>query len=40
VVPRAPVTTLSKYDEMVEQRDKLSANNSRPVSSVVRTIGE
>jgi hypothetical protein len=40
MVPRAPVTTLSKYDEMVAQRDKLSANNSRPVSSVVRTIGQ
>jgi peptidoglycan/xylan/chitin deacetylase (PgdA/CDA1 family) len=40
VVPRSPVTTLPKYDEMVTQRDKLSANNTRPVSSVVRTIGE
>ena len=40
MVPRAPVATLSKYDEMVAQRDKLSANNSRPVSSVVRTIGQ
>ena len=40
MVPRAPVATLSKYDEMVAQRDKLSANNSRPVSSVVRTMGQ
>jgi peptidoglycan/xylan/chitin deacetylase (PgdA/CDA1 family) len=40
MVARAPVTTLSKYDEMVAQRDKLSVNNSRPVSSVVRTIGQ
>jgi peptidoglycan/xylan/chitin deacetylase (PgdA/CDA1 family) len=40
VVPRSPVTTVPKYDEMLTQRDKLSANNTRPVSSVVRTIGE
>jgi peptidoglycan/xylan/chitin deacetylase (PgdA/CDA1 family) len=40
VVPRVPVTTLAKYDEMLAQQDKLSVNNSRPVSSVVRTIGE
>jgi peptidoglycan/xylan/chitin deacetylase (PgdA/CDA1 family) len=40
MVPRSPVTTLSKYDELVAQRDKLSVNNSRPVSSVVHTIGE
>ena len=40
VVPRAPVTTVPKYDEMLMQQDKLSANNTRPVSSVVRTIGE
>jgi peptidoglycan/xylan/chitin deacetylase (PgdA/CDA1 family) len=40
VVARAPVTTLPKYDEMVTQQDKLSVNNGRPVSSVVRTIGE
>jgi peptidoglycan/xylan/chitin deacetylase (PgdA/CDA1 family) len=40
MMPRSPVTTLSKYDEMVAQRDKLSVNNSRPVSSVVHTIGE
>ncbi len=40
VVPRSPVTTVPKYDELLTQRDKLSANNTRPVSSVVRTIGE
>jgi peptidoglycan/xylan/chitin deacetylase (PgdA/CDA1 family) len=40
VVPHAPVTTVPKYDEMLMQQDKLSANNTRPVSSVVRTIGE
>jgi peptidoglycan/xylan/chitin deacetylase (PgdA/CDA1 family) len=40
VVPRSPVTTIPKYDEMVTQQDKLSANNGRPLSSVVRTIGQ
>jgi hypothetical protein len=34
------VTTIPKYDEMVTQQDKLSANNGRPLSSVVRTIGQ
>jgi len=40
VVPREAVTALPKYDDMITQQDKLSVNNSRPVSSVVRTIGE
>jgi peptidoglycan/xylan/chitin deacetylase (PgdA/CDA1 family) len=40
MVPRAPVTTLPKYDEMLRQQDKLSVTNTRPVSSVVRTIGD
>jgi len=40
MVPRQPVTTLAKYDEMVTQKDKLSANNTRPENSVVRTIGQ
>ena len=40
VVASAPVTTLQKYDDMLVQQDKLSVNNTRPVSSVVRTIGE
>lgn len=40
MVPRRPVTTLPKYDEMVTQKDKLSANNTRPENSVVRTIGQ
>jgi peptidoglycan/xylan/chitin deacetylase (PgdA/CDA1 family) len=40
MVPRRPVTTLPKYDEMVSQKDKLSANNTRPENSVVRTIGQ
>lgn len=38
VVPRQPVITVPKYDEMVVQLDKLSVNNTRPESSVVRTI--
>ena len=40
MVPKGEVTTLPKYDEMVRQQDKLSPNNTRPESSVVRTIGE
>jgi hypothetical protein len=40
VVPRAPVATLQKYDDMVNQQDKLSVNHTRPSDSVVRTIGE
>jgi len=40
VVPHQPVTTLSKYDEMVMRQDKLSANNTRPQASVFHTIGE
>ncbi len=39
MVPRAPVTTLPQYDKMVMQQDKLSVTNTRPISSVVRTIG-
>ena len=39
-VPKGEVTTVTKYDEMVRQQDKLSPNNTRPESSVVRTIGE
>ena len=40
MVPKQPLTTLPKYDEMVTQQDKLSSNNTRPENSVVRTIGE
>ena len=40
VVPGTPITTVPKYDDMVAQQNKLSVNNTRPVSSVVRTIGE
>jgi hypothetical protein len=38
VVAKQPVATLSKYDDMVRQQDKLSVTNTRPQSSVVRTI--
>jgi len=38
MVPRATLESLPKYDEMVRQQDKLSVNNTRPASSVVRTI--
>jgi peptidoglycan/xylan/chitin deacetylase (PgdA/CDA1 family) len=41
MVPKAPVTTLSKYDDMVRAQDKFSSsNNTRPESSVVKTISE
>lgn len=39
-VPREPLATVPKYDEMVIQLDKLSSNNTRPESSVVRTIAQ
>jgi hypothetical protein len=39
-VARQPLTTLSKYDDMVRQQDKLSVTNIRPETSVVHTIGE
>ncbi len=38
MVPKAPVTTIAKYDDMLRAQDKMSANNTRPESSVVRTI--
>jgi peptidoglycan/xylan/chitin deacetylase (PgdA/CDA1 family) len=41
MVPKAPVTTLSKYDDMVHAADKFSSsNNTRPENSVVKTISE
>jgi hypothetical protein len=41
MVPKQPVTTLSKYDDMVRAQDKFSnANNTRPQTSVVKTISE
>jgi len=40
MVPKQPVTTLAKYDDMVKQQDKLSVTNTRPENSVVKTISE
>ena len=41
MVPKAPVTTLAKYDDMVRAQDKFStSNNTRPESSVVKTISQ
>jgi len=41
MVPKEPVTTLAKYDEMVRGQDKYStSNNARSESSVVNTISE
>jgi peptidoglycan/xylan/chitin deacetylase (PgdA/CDA1 family) len=41
MVPKQPVTTLSKYDDMVRTQDKYSSsNNTRPESSVIKTISE
>jgi hypothetical protein len=39
MVPRQPLTTIPKYDEMVTQRGKLSSNNTRPQTNVARAIG-
>lgn len=38
MVPKAPVTTLAKYDDMLKQQDKMDATNTRPENSVVKTI--
>ena len=40
MVPKGELTTVPKYDEMLSHEDKLSSNNTRPESSVIRTIGE
>jgi peptidoglycan/xylan/chitin deacetylase (PgdA/CDA1 family) len=40
MVPKGAVSTVPKYDEMLAHEDKLSSNNTRPESSVIRTIGE
>jgi peptidoglycan/xylan/chitin deacetylase (PgdA/CDA1 family) len=41
MVPKDSVTTLPKYDDMVRAQDKFSAsNNTRPESSVVKTINQ
>ena len=40
MVPKGELTTVPKYDEMLAHEDKLSSNNTRPESSVIRTVGE
>jgi peptidoglycan/xylan/chitin deacetylase (PgdA/CDA1 family) len=40
MVARGAVTTLPQYDDMVMKQDKYAVTNTRPVSSVVHTIGE
>jgi peptidoglycan/xylan/chitin deacetylase (PgdA/CDA1 family) len=41
MVPKEPVTTLGKYDDMVRAQDKYStSNNARSESSVIKTISE
>jgi peptidoglycan/xylan/chitin deacetylase (PgdA/CDA1 family) len=41
MVPKQPVTTIAKYDDMVRAQDKFSSsNNTRPEQSVVKTISE
>jgi len=41
MVPKDQITTIAKYDDMVRAQDKFSAsNNTRPQSSVVKTISE
>ena len=38
--PKFPVTTLPEYDELIMKQMKVSGGESRPTSSVVRTISE
>jgi len=38
MVPKAPLQTLARYDEMVQKESKLPTVSSRPTSSVVRSI--
>ena len=40
VVPKAPLTTIPEYDEMLKQDEKLSSNNTRLERNVVRTIAQ
>jgi len=41
MVPKQPVTTLAKYDDMVRAQDKYStSNNTRSESSIIKTISE
>ncbi|MCQ3943857.1 MAG: polysaccharide deacetylase family protein, partial [Alphaproteobacteria bacterium] len=38
MVPREPVKSLPKYEEMLKKEDKLPTISQRPTSSVVRTV--
>ena len=38
MVPKAPLTTIPEYDEMLKQEEKLSSNNTRLERNVIRTI--
>ena len=40
MVPKGQLTTVPRYDEMITHQSTLSPNNTRPESSVVRTIGQ
>ncbi len=41
LVPKFPVTTIAKFDDMVRANDKYSSsNNTRPENSVIKTISE
>jgi peptidoglycan/xylan/chitin deacetylase (PgdA/CDA1 family) len=40
MVPKGELTTLPKYDDIIRQKYKLSSDNTRSESSVVRTIGD
>ena len=40
MAPKGELTTVPKYEEMLAHEDKLSSNNTRPESGVIRTIGE
>ena len=39
MVPRQPLTTVPKYDEMITQQRKLLSNNMRPETSVIPPTG-
>jgi peptidoglycan/xylan/chitin deacetylase (PgdA/CDA1 family) len=38
MVPKQPVSTLAKYDAMIREKEKTDVTNTRPQSSVVKTI--
>jgi len=40
MVPKGELTTLPKYDDMVRQKYKLSANTARPENRVGHATGD